>query len=170
MRELSWMDGISGKLGSRHCVKIKVGNWHTKRKSGGCGVQLAGCRVRDLFMGTGNEVRILVLIQKICMKHCERHWILFICSTPQLLSYLWLILIGSFIFYAGHPDVWLNSDLLCSRLAYATVYLTSALGYLIHLSNHGNGTLDFFPLHPPQLVSICSSHCYSTYSPSTHSK
>lgn len=63
------MDGISGKVDSRHYVKIKVGNWHTKRKSGGYGVQQAGCRVRDLFMGTGNEVRILVLIQQMCMKH-----------------------------------------------------------------------------------------------------
>ena len=43
------MDGISGKLDSRHYVKIKVGNWHTKRKSGGCGVQQAGCSWGSVF-------------------------------------------------------------------------------------------------------------------------
>lgn len=65
------MDGIYGKLDSRHYVKIKVGNWHTKRKSGRYGVKQAGCRVRDLFMGTGNEVRILLLIQRMCMKYSK---------------------------------------------------------------------------------------------------
>lgn len=61
------MDGISGKLDSRHHVKIKVGNWHTKRKSGRYRVQ----QIRDLFMGTGNEVRILILIQQMCMKYSK---------------------------------------------------------------------------------------------------
>lgn len=61
------MDGISGKLDSRHHVKIKVGNWDTKRKSGRYRVQ----QIRDLFMGIGNEVRILVLIQQMCMKYSK---------------------------------------------------------------------------------------------------
>ena len=56
------MDGISGKLDSRHYVKIKVGNWHTKGKVVGAGCSKQDV-VGDLFMGTGNKVRILVLIQ-----------------------------------------------------------------------------------------------------------
>lgn len=64
---------MSGKLGSRHSVEIRVGKWYTKKIGGRCGMQQARCRVRDLLMVTGNEVRIFTHIQQMYMKHFERY-------------------------------------------------------------------------------------------------
>lgn len=55
-------------------------------------------------------------------------------------------------------------NVLCASLASATVYLTSSLKYIIYLSNCGSRALDFFPLHPPHVVSICSFHYHNTSS------
>lgn len=65
------MDGIYEEVRRALCGENQGRQLaYKKRKSGRCGVKQAGCSVRDLFMGTGNEVRIL-LIQRMCMKYSK---------------------------------------------------------------------------------------------------
>lgn len=57
------MDGIYGEVEpSRHYLKNQGRQLaYKKGKVAGAEVKQAGCSVRDLFMGTGNEVRILLV-------------------------------------------------------------------------------------------------------------